>query len=62
MQKNVITWFEIPVSNLERAVTFYNHVLKTDIKIMQIGSSNMGMIPHENVGGALVEEPGYIAP
>jgi len=45
MQKNVITWFEIPVSNLERAVTFYNHVLKTDIKIMQIGSSNMGMIP-----------------
>ncbi|MBL7014201.1 MAG: VOC family protein [Candidatus Marinimicrobia bacterium] len=62
MKKNVITWFEIPVSNLKRAVTFYNHVLRTDIRIMQIGSSNMGMIPHENVGGALVEDPGYIAP
>lgn len=62
MKRNVITWFEIPVAQLDRAVKFYNYVLNTEIQCTTIGTDKMGIIPHEDVGGALVEEPGYIAP
>lgn len=61
--KNTITWFEINVANLERSIKFYNHVLETEIRVMELdGFHAMGIFPDEGVNGALVEEEGYEAP
>ncbi len=61
----LIDWFEIPVHNLERAVTFYETVLETELEIQEFapgyriaflslsGSSPLGP------GGALIEASGY---
>ena len=61
--KNTITWFEINVANLKRSIKFYNHVLETEIRIMNMDDfPAMGVFPDEGVNGALVEEEGYEAP
>ena len=61
--KNTIIWFEINVADLNRAKTFYDHVLQTEIRVEDMnGFPPMGIIPDGGVNGALVEEEGYIAP
>jgi len=61
--KNTIIWFEINVAELTRAKTFYNYVLKTNIRVEAMdGFPPMGIFPDEGVNGALVEEEGYVAP
>ena len=32
--KNAINWFEIPVSDFERSVKFYNSILQAEMYIM----------------------------
>lgn len=39
----VISWFEIPALDLERAVKFYNEVLGTDLQIVDFQGMNMAM-------------------
>lgn len=54
--KNTIIWFEINVADLNRAKTFYDHVLQTEIRVEDMnGFPPMGIIPDEGVNGALVE-------
>lgn len=61
--KNTITWFEINVADLDRAIQFYNHVLETEIKVMEMDDfPRMGMFPGDGVTGALVEDEEYVAP
>jgi len=61
--KNTITWFEINVADLDRAIKFYDHVLQTNIRKEEMeGYPPMGIIPDEGVNGALVEDEEYEAP
>ena len=41
----MVGWFEIPVSDMERAVKFYNAVFLTEIKSMQFGKEMMAWFP-----------------
>lgn len=56
---SALNWFEIPVTDIERATKFYSHVLNAEIPIMDLTEqmgSKLGMLPdHGGVGGALVE-------
>lgn len=53
---NVISWFEIPAANFERALKFYQDVFGWDIKVEGEGERKMGVFPHVDgvVGGAIV--------
>ena len=59
--KNAINWFEIPVTNYERAKKFYNTILDVEISDFHMPEKNMkyGMFPYDvenmGVGGGLVE-------
>lgn len=59
--ENLINWFEIPASNLTRAVSFYKAVLVTEIQETEIFGAKMGFFPTDgmNVSGAIVEAEGY---
>ena len=38
-------WFEIPVSNMDRAITFYNAVFQVEIAKQDFGGIEMGWFP-----------------
>ena len=53
---NTICWTDIPVSNLDRAVTFYSAVLGKTIKREAMQGMEFGLLPHydNNVSGCLM--------
>jgi uncharacterized protein len=56
---NVINWFEIPTSDLERAVRFYETVLGVSLKPEVFGGIRMANFPCAGTGmagGALVQD------
>lgn len=55
--KNMITWFEIPVTDMDRAQTFYSDLLQLELTPFEEGGYRMVMFPFdgENVSGALVQ-------
>ena len=57
--KHVAVWFEIPVQNIQRAMTFYQNVMKVDFKMDEDAKTKMAIFPTEGdaVGGALVLKP-----
>jgi uncharacterized protein len=59
---NVINWFEIPVTDLDRAVKFYEKLLGGAIHQQEMMEFKMGFLPMEGqgVGGALCQGPGYV--
>ncbi len=60
--KNAISWFEIPVKNFERAKSFYNTMLDTEIKEMPMPGVKYGVFAYDEdnngVGGGIVEMDG----
>ena len=55
--KHAINWFELPVTDLDRAQRFYEAVLGTRLKTETFGGMPMAMFPSggdDAVGGALV--------
>jgi uncharacterized protein len=63
---NLINWLEIPVTDMDRAKSFYENVLKAQISIddQMAPGAKMGMIHTEgmdmkDVGGALIQGQGY---
>ncbi|OGL42655.1 MAG: lactoylglutathione lyase [Candidatus Schekmanbacteria bacterium RBG_13_48_7] len=60
--KNAISWFEIPVTNFERALTFYNKIFDYDMYTQKMGPHMMGFFPCEKDGlsGAIVHGEGCI--
>ncbi len=66
MQKNAVGWFEIPVENMERAIAFYENVLKVKLKRNKIGNHDMAWFPWEDgsygSGGSLVCHPEFYRP
>jgi predicted enzyme related to lactoylglutathione lyase len=45
MEVNMISWFEIPVSNMDRAKKFYETVFKVEVSINDFGDVLMGWFP-----------------
>ena len=58
--KNVANWFEIPVTDIRRAVKFYSAVLGVTPEIMDMGERKMAMFRGNKdefgMGGALVQD------
>ena len=55
--KNMINWFEIPVTDLARATAFYEKVLATSLKTENFQGTPMTILKVEGVSGALVHVP-----
>ncbi|MEZ4886375.1 MAG: VOC family protein [Chitinophagales bacterium] len=53
----IISWFEIPTTNIQRAAKFYSEVLACEIGINEMNGSQMGFFPSKQgvVSGALVQ-------
>ena len=66
MQHNAISWFEIPVHNLDRAQAFYETLLGTTLRREAMGPSQGAVFPYnpqaQGVGGALICGPTAPAP
>lgn len=63
---NVVGWFEIPVTDMERAIKFYESVLGFELSRNQMGPLDMAWFPYfENStgsGGTLVCHPDFYKP
>ena len=62
MLTHSVSWFEIPVSDFERAKLFYSMIYKYEMPEQMIGASRMGffLAEKEGVGGAIVHGEGYV--
>lgn len=63
--KNAINWFEIPVTNIERAKSFYEAIFGFELFDLDIGDGlKMALFPAESgsVGGALIQKEAYYIP
>ena len=54
---SALNWFEIPVTDLDRAKAFYGEVLAGELTLQDMdGEGTMAILPYEDgVGGALVK-------
>jgi len=63
MEYNSIGWFELPVSDMERAKAFYETVLDIEIEIHDLGGLVMGWFPADHAkpgaSGSLVKHEMY---
>jgi predicted enzyme related to lactoylglutathione lyase len=63
MQQNPVTWFEIPVSDIKRAATFYERVLGVSLDRNEMGGSEMAWFPMAQgapgAAGTLIQGEGY---
>ena len=46
-------WFEIPINNFDRAITFYETIYNMKIDSFEAGTLKMGIFPHSGAGGAI---------
>ncbi len=60
--QHAINWFEIPVSNIQKARTFYETVFQVGFREMEVGGNLMAIFDFEGVRGALWQESGYECP
>lgn len=59
--KDFITWFEIPVLNMERATNFYNHIYGIKMETTEMKDYAMAIFPvTTGIGGALVMGQGCL--
>ena len=52
---NAVNWFEIPATNLKRAVKFYGEVLESELQPMESNGLQMAFFPAQDhgVGGCV---------
>ena len=62
MPRNAISWFEIPVSQFNRAREFYSAILNIAIRELQMEGNRLGLLAFDNNGasGAIVEGTDYL--
>ena len=55
MSQNTFCWVDIPVIDLDRAITFYTHILDEKIQKISEHGFEFGLLPHadNNVSGCL---------
>lgn len=60
----MVGWFEIPVTDMNRAKTFYSTVFKIEIQVQDFGGMLMGWFPFVEgklgASGSLVQHQAYI--
>jgi predicted enzyme related to lactoylglutathione lyase len=58
---NALNWFEIPATDIKRAVKFYSTILDVDLEVLEpMPGFQMAMFPAEDgVGGDIVQGEGY---
>jgi predicted enzyme related to lactoylglutathione lyase len=58
---SLINWFEIPVIDMKRAVSFYERVLAIKLNRQDMGDMKMALFPYPegSTGGALCLHPMY---
>jgi predicted enzyme related to lactoylglutathione lyase len=58
---NYISIFEIPATDINRAITFYQTILEIEIEKMDLPEMEMGILPYENqaVVGVIIKADGY---
>jgi hypothetical protein len=58
---NVVAWFEIPASDLDRAVGFYEKIFAKTLKRESMGPMQMAVFPYQQPGvsGAIVQGGPY---
>ncbi len=63
---NALNWFEIPVTDFDRAKKFYENIFNYQMPEMMMGTNRMGFFlydqPGGKVGGAIVLNPGFYTP
>ena len=63
---NALNWFEIPVSNFDRAKKFYETIFEYQMPENQMGPARMGFLLYDfqgrKVGGAIVHNPDFYSP
>ncbi len=56
---NAVNWFEIPVKDFNRAMTFYSTVLGEDVTEIPMPDMKYGVLPYDRdkngIGGAIIE-------
>jgi predicted enzyme related to lactoylglutathione lyase len=59
IMQNPVAWFEIPTTNLERAIAFYENIFAITLRRENCGGGNMAIFPYAEpaAGGALVAMP-----
>jgi len=60
--KNAVSWFEIPVSDIDRAQKFYETIFEIEMVALEFPLLKMRMFPLEDmmgVGGAISYAPGF---
>ncbi|HKK11267.1 MAG TPA: hypothetical protein VJ945_00425, partial [Flavobacteriaceae bacterium] len=65
MKTNMVGWFEIPVSDMERAKAFYETVFKIEIQVVDFGGLQMGWFPSQGLEaygspGSLIKQESYV--
>ena len=57
----LLSWFEIPVLNLDRAISFYSAIFNVSFESMTTPAHSMAFFPKESgVGGALIFGDGCV--
>ncbi len=66
VQKNAVSWFEIPTLDIDRAEKFYETVFSIKLSPLDLPNIKMRMFPVEDpasgVGGALVKSDSFHVP
>lgn len=61
--KDAIAWFEIPVTDFDRAKQFYQQIFDFEMPVMDMGPVRMGILLYdrekEGIGGAICFGEGY---
>ena len=59
--KSYVAIFEIPATDMERAVSFYQEILGITIERMEFPGMEMGLLPYEDqmVTGVIMKGEGY---
>ena len=55
--RKLISWVEIPATNIERAAEFYGKVLNIDLEVMDFGKEKMACFPGDE--GAISLAPDF---
>ncbi|HCX24242.1 MAG: glyoxalase [Flammeovirgaceae bacterium] len=62
--KNPVGWFEIPVTNMDRAKQFYESIFKIEISVQDFGNLQMGWFPNDmdapGASGTLIKNEAYV--
>jgi predicted enzyme related to lactoylglutathione lyase len=52
MNRNLVGWFEIPVLNMERAISFYEALFSLKMTVQEFSEFTMAFFPSEDAPGA----------